>query len=468
MTFCNPVRASARALLRPVAFALGFALALLLMAPSSPSFAQPQNNAVFALRDTETEELLRSYTMPLARAAGLDPNAVRVFIMGDLSINAFATQPQDIFIFAGMLLEVKTPNELIGVLAHETGHLSGGHLTRTMDAMQKASVPMLLSLVVGVAAMIAGAGPLGSAIMGMGQSLAMGEFNAFSRVQESAADQIAVKLLNATRQSPAGMQNTFIRFAQEQARSAYKINPFAVSHPVGQDRVSALQDAVDSSPYRDVPDPPQSVHALQIIQAKLSGFILPPAETLRRYPLSNGSAAARYARAMAYMKQPNLQGALDEINSLIRDEPNNPYYHEVLGQIHVMMARPALGIPAYQKSVSLKPQAPQLRMGLAVAQLALDDPALAGQALTNLKAAILVEGEDPFAWYQVAKAYSMMKNPQMADLATAESNYYAGNLPQAFIFASRARSKLPQGGTDWQRANDIIGATQDAARQRRR
>ncbi len=468
MTFCNPVKASARAWLRQAIFALGFAGAFLALMPASPSYAQPQNNAVFALRDTETEELLRSYTMPLARAAGLDPNMVRVFVMGDMSINAFATQPQDIFIFAGMMLEVKTPNELIGVLAHETGHISGGHLTRSVDAMQKASVPMLLSLVVGLAAMLAGAGPVGSAIMGMGQSLAMSDFNAFSRVQESAADQIAVKLLNATRQSPAGMQNTFIRFAQEQARSSFRINKFAVSHPVGQDRVSALQAAVDTSPYRDVPDPPQSVHALQMIQAKLSGFILPVAETLRHYPTSNTSAAARYARAMAYMKQPNLQGALDEINSLIKDEPNNPYYYEVLGQIHVMMAKPALGIPAYQRSVSLKPQAPQLRMGLATAQLATEDAALASQALTNLKAALLAENEDPFAWRQAAKAYSLMKNPQMADLATAESNYHAGNLSQAFIFASRARAGLPQGGADWQRANDIIGATQGAMPQRRR
>ncbi len=467
MTFCNPVKPPARAWWRSAIFALGFAGALLAVFPTSPSFAQPQNNAVFALRDTETEELLRSYTMPLAKASGLDPNSVRVFIMGDLSINAFATQPQDIFIFAGMLLEVQAPNELIGVLAHETGHLSGGHLTRSMDAMEKASVPMLLSMVVGLAVMLAGGGPLGSAIMGMGQSLAMGDFNAFSRVQESAADQIAVKLLNATRQSPAGMQRTFIRFAQEQARSAYKINKFAVSHPVGQDRVSALQDAVDSSPYRDVPDPPQSVRALQMVQAKLAGFILQPAETLRRYPLSNTSAAARYARTMAYMKQPNLQGALNEINSLIADEPNNPYYYEVLGQIHVMMAKPALGIPAYQRSVNLKPQAPQLRMGLAVAQLAMEDTGLAQSALNNLKAAQLVEGEDPFTWYQAAKAYSLLKNPQMADLATAESNYHGGNMPQAFIFASRARTRLPQGSADWQRANDIIGAAQAGARQRR-
>jgi predicted Zn-dependent protease len=468
LTICNPTGASRRTHWRKAAFIIGFAGALLTLgAPALQAQPRP-NNAIFALRDTETEELLRSYEVPLARAAGMDVNAVRVFIMGDMSINAFATQPQDIFIFAGMLLDVKTPNELIGVMAHETGHLSGGHLTRSVDAMNKASVPMLLSLVVWLAVMIAGGGPAGSAIMGMGQVLAQNDFNAFSRVQESSADQIGFKLLTATRQSPMGMYNTFIRFAQEQARSAYKVNPFAVSHPVGQDRVSALTDLVENSPYRDVPDPPQSVHALQMVQAKLAGFILPPDETMKRYPLSNTSSAARYARAMAYMKKPDLQKALAEINSLIAEEPNNPYFHEVLGQINVMMAKPALGIPAYQKAVSLKPQAPQLRTALAVAQLAMDDPRLAPAALGNLKVALLAEEEEPFTWYQVAKAYSMMQNPAMADLATAESNYNGGNLPQAFIFASRARSKLPQGSSDWQRANDIIGATQGAMPQQRR
>jgi predicted Zn-dependent protease len=264
-----------------------------------------------------------------------------------------------------------------------------------------------------------------------------------------------------------GMYNTFVRFAQEEARSSFKIDPFAVDHPTGQDRVSALQDLVDSSPYRNVPDPPQSVHALQMVQAKLAGFILPVNEVLRRYPVTDTSEAARYARAMAYMRKPELQKALDEINSLIQQEPDNPYFYEVLGQIHVMMARPMLGIPAYQKAVSLKPRAPQLRAALATAQLATDNAALAPAALTNLKAALLVEGEDPFTWYEVAQAYSVMKNQPMADLATAESRYNGGDYRQAVLFAGRARRGLTQGGADWQRANDIIGAAAAAAQEAR-
>jgi predicted Zn-dependent protease len=293
-------------------------------------------------------------------------------------------------------------------------------------------------------------------------------FTKFTRVQESSADQIAARLLLATHQSPMGLYSTFQRFAQEEAMASYKVDPYAVDHPMGQDRVSALQDVVDASPYKDVPDPPQSVHALQMVQAKLAGFILPVDEALRRYPESDTSAPARYARAMAYMRKPDLQKSLAEINSLIKDEPNNPYFYEVLGQLHVMMARPALGIPAYEKAVQLKPDAPQLRAALATAQLANDNPALAPAALTNLKAALLRESEDPFTWYEVARAYSLMKNQPMADLATAESNYNGGNYRQAVVFASRARRGLPQGGVDWQRANDIIGAaTAEAAQQGR-
>jgi len=465
LTLCNPVWRSARTHRRKLGFVLGFAVALLVLMPPGIQPARAQANAVFALRDTETEELLRSYELPLARAAGLNVNSVHVYLMGDLSVNAFATQPEDIFVFAGILLWVKSPSELIGVMAHETGHLSAGHSSRTSDAISKATVPMLLSMVIGLAVMLAGGGQAGMAIMSLGQAIAEGQFMQFSRIQESSADQIAAKLLLATHQSPLGLYHTFQRFAQEEAMASGHMDPYAADHPVGQDRVSNLQELVDASPYRDVPDPPQSVRALQMVQAKLAGFILPVDEVLRRYPPGNTTAPARYARAMAYMRKPLLQQALSEINSLIKDEPDNPYFYEVLGQIHVMMAKPALGVPAYENAVRLKPDAPQLRAALATAQLAAEDPALAPAALANLKVALLAEGEDPFTWYEMAHAYSLMKNQPMADLASAESAYNGGNYRQALLFASRARRGLPQGSADWQRANDIIGAAPAQAAQ---
>ena len=376
-------------LARKLVFATGFAAALMAYG-AAPAFAQ--------LRDTETEEMLNSYERPLARAAGLDP-APRVWLVGDNIINAFATygeNGENIFIFSGILLWLQKPNELIGVMAHETGHISAGHLSRSQYGMKKAMIPMLLSLVAGVGAMIAGAGEAGMAIMGLGQAYAMGQMAAFTRVQESTADQIAAKLLLATHQSPMGMYRTFQRFANDEAMSAYKLDKFAVDHPSGQDRVFDLNDVVDASPYREVQDSPEVLHTFQMVQAKLAGFILPVKEALNRYPESDTSEPARYAHAMVYMRQPNFQKALAAINSLIVEEPNNPYFYEARGQIYVSLAKPALAIPDYQKSVNLRPRAPQLRLALATAQLATDDPSLAPTALQNLKAALLTEDSDPF------------------------------------------------------------------------
>jgi len=442
--------------IRKLTFAAGFAAALLAYALP----AEAQNNRAFALRDTETEEMLRNYEMPLARAAGLDLNSVNVYLAPDTEINAVTTYPEDIFVFAGILLWLKKPNELIGVMAHETGHISAGHLSRGQYGMKKAMIPMLLSMVAGLAAIFAGAGALAPAIMGMGQAYAMGQIAAFTRVQESTADQIAARLLLATHQSPLGMYETFQRFANDEAMSAYKLDKFAVDHPSGQDRVFALNDMVESSPYREVQDSPESLHTFLMVQAKLGGFVLPVKDALNRWPETDTSEPARYAHAMIYLRQPNLSKALAAINSLIADEPGNPYFYEVRGQIYLSMAKPAQAIPDYQKSVDLRPRAPQLRLALAAAQLATEDSSLAQPALANLKAAILVENDDVFTWYETAQAYSMLKNEPMAYLSTAEAWYNAGDMKKALVFATRARGGLPQGGVDWQRAGDIIAAAQ--------
>jgi predicted Zn-dependent protease len=445
---------------------LGWSLSLaaaLVVGTNLPAMAQ----GISILRDTETEEMLKSYEAPLAKAAGLDPNAVRVWLVGDPEVNAFAAEGQNMFIMSGIILELKSPNEMIGVMAHETGHIKAGHLVRGEVGAEKAAIPMLLSMVVGVAAMIAGAGEAGMVLMGAGQAIAQAQFAQFSRVQESTADQIAMQLLLATHQSPQGIYDTFSRFAAEEARAAYKMDPYAVDHPIGQDRLADIQDKLDASPYKDVKDSPQVTHTWEMVQAKLAGFTLPVTEGLNRYPVSDTSEPARYARAMLYLRQPQLTKALAETNSLIKDEPNNPYFYEVLGQIYLSMAKPLDAIPAYQKSVDLRPQAPQLRLGLAVAQLATDRQDMSQAALLNLKAASLAENDDVFTWYETAQAYSNLKNTPMANLSTAESYYAADAMQQALIFATRARRDLPQGTADWERANDIMGAAQSQAKQQR-
>lgn len=419
------------------------------------------------VRDTETERLLKSYEDPILIAAGLDPAAVKMYLVQDPSINAFAAEGQNIFVNTGLLQQLRTPNEVIGVLAHETGHIAGGHLVRDTAAIHKAMIPMLVGVAAGVAAMIAGAGgEAGMALMGLGMTSAQAQFMQFSRVQEATADQMGQKFLRDTHQSGQGMLDVFERLADEEAMSAYKIDPMVMDHPASRERIDLLQRLVEASPYKDVKDSPQAVHAFHMVQAKLAGFLDPVEMVLSHYPLSDNSEEAHYARAVAYFRQPQLQKALDECDVLIKLEPKNPYFWELLGQIYVDMSRPESGVPAYQKSVDLMPDAPLLRLSLAAAQLAMEKTALARPALENLKIALRQENDNSFAWFEAAQAYSELGNEPMANLSTAERYYNSGAMNTAAHFAVLAQKGLPPGSPDWQRASDIMAVAGPEAQKR--
>jgi predicted Zn-dependent protease len=465
LAFCNPLSrfASLKSAIhrraRALGFLLGFVGTFALMA--GPAAAQ----GLLLLRDTETERALRSYEDPLLKAGGLDPAGVHIYLVNDPTVNSFVAEGQNMFIQTGMIMFAHNSLELKGVMAHETGHIVAGHLSRDTQAIQKATIPMLLSMVIGIAAIAAGAGQAGMLILMEGQDIAQDQFNAFSRVQEATADQIAIKLLDKTHQSSRGLLATFVRLADEEARARNQMDAYASDHPMGRERVANLEEEVEASPYKDVPEDPAVEHEYEMIQAKLAGYIEPLQVVFNRFPLSDTSKPARYARAMAYSRKPDLPKALAEINSLIKDEPSNPYFYEVLGQIYVSMAKPELGVAAYQKSVDLMPNAPQLRVALGAAQLATERPALNKPALDNLKAAAAVEDDDPFTWYETAQAYSNLGNEPMADLATAERYYSVGAMAQAAMFANKARHGLSQGSPDWQRANDIVAIAVPLARQ---
>jgi predicted Zn-dependent protease len=419
------------------------------------------------VRDTEVERLLKSYEGPIIRVAGLDPAAVKMYLVQDNTLNAFAAEGQNIFVNTGLIQQLHSPNEVVGVLAHETGHIAGGHLIRDTRAVSKAMVPMLIGMAAGLAAMIAGAGEGGMAIMGLGMSASQSQFMQFSRAQEATADQMGQKFLRETHQSGQGMLDVFERMADEEAMSAYRIDPMASDHPADRERIALLQRIVDGSPYKDVKDSPEAMHAFHMAQAKLAGFIDNVDNVLMRYPPTDNSEEAHYARAVAYFRQPDLQKALAECDTLIKLEPNNPYFWELQGQIYVDMSKPEKGVPAYQKSVDLLPDAPLLRVSLAAAQLATEKTVFAKPALDNLKIALRQENDDTFAWFEAAQAYSEMGNEPMANLSTAERYYSIGAMNAAAHFAMMAQKKLPQGTPDWQRASDIMAVAGPEAQKHR-
>lgn len=461
------MRRPAKGFWRAACFFFATAVALLGVF-TRPAHAQ----SIDVVRDTEIERVLRSYEVPILKAAGIDPNTVHLYLVQDPELNAFATQSpvegneEDIFVNTGTIMKVKTPNQLIGILAHETGHIAGGHLIRDAGAMQKASIPMLIGMAVGIAAMAMGAGEAGMGAIELGQQAAMSQFLAFSRVQEATADQMGQRFLRLTHQSGRGMLEVFEQMADEDARSAYYDKDFVSDHPADRERIDLLQQEVDASPYRDVPDPPEVIKEFHMIQAKLAGYLSKPDAVLVRYPLTDQSDEAEYARAMAYFRMPDMKKALAETNALIKSNPKNPYFWELLGQINVEMAQPMKGVGPYQKSVDLLPDAPLLRVSLAAAQLATENPALYKPALDNLRIALGEENSNTFAWYEIAQAYSDLGNKPMADLSTAELHYQGGDMRGAAHFAMVAAKDLPKGSTDWQRANDILATAGPQIRNR--
>lgn len=406
------------------------------------------------IRDTETERLLRGYLDPILRAAGLQPSAVHLYLINDPSINAFVAEGQNVFVFTGTLMELDEPNEIIGILAHETGHMAAGHLVRSGAGVRAAMIPMLIGLVAGAAAMALGAGDAGAAIIMGTQQIAERNFTQFTRTQESSADQAGIRYLNATHQSGEGMLKVFRRFQEQEILSDQHIDKFAMTHPSGADRIDALQALVETSPYRDAKDTAQATYALALVRAKLKGYIQDPQSVLFEY--RDNSKPARYARAMAYFRKPDMAKAQEEIDSLVRDEPDNPYFLEMQGQILVARGKVAEGIVPYRHAVHVLPDAPQIRVALAAAMLGTEDVALAAQAQVELQTALRQDDDDAFAWYELAQAYELQGQHGKAQLATAERFFKLEDYRNALHFAYLAQQQLVRNSTDWQRANDIL------------
>lgn len=412
------------------------------------------------IRDAEIERILRGYSEPIFAAAGLDAKSVNIYIINDDSLNAFVAGGQNVFIHTGMITTLKTPNELKGVIAHETGHISGGHLARGADAAGKAEIPMIIGMLAGVAAIAAGAPDIGLGLLIGSQSVAQREYMTFSRTQEAAADQAGAKFMEATGQSPRGMYAVFDLFADQEALSGVKQDPFIRTHPLSRDRATSLLALVEASAFKDKLDTPKEQEDYDMMKAKLRGFIDTPTSVLRRYPFSDKSKPARYARAAAYFRAADLDSALPQIDSLLKDDPENPYFWELRGQMLVESSRPVEGVPAYRKSVMFAPNEPLLRIGLGSALLATEVESSVPEAIKHLKAAIKHEPENGMAWYYLADAYSRSGDETMAALATAERYFALRRYPQAINFAQRALPKLKENGRDWQRANDIISIAQ--------
>lgn len=423
---------------------------LTVFATSGPALAQS------LIRDTEIEIMLRDYTDPFLRVAGLNPDDVGLFIVADPAINAFVTRGQNIYMHTGTILEATNPLQIKGVLAHETGHISGAHLARTGEAMNQAAIPMFATLGLGILAALAGEGGAAGALMASSQQFGALQFFTYTRTQESAADQAAIRFLEETGTSPTGLVEFFERFRYQEVFSPARRYPYFRSHPLSSARVASLREAVARSPYSDQPESPEEIARLERIQAKIYGFMAEPGHVFNRYPESDQSLPARYARSVAYYHDGRIDQARAEIESLIGEEPDNPYFFELYGQMLFESGHAEESIQYHQRSVDLMPQAPLLRVNLAMSMIATDDDVYLEDARQHLRVALDAEPDNSFAWYQLSIVHERNGDTARAQLAIAEQSYALGNSGRALQFAARARPDLEPGTPDWYRASELL------------
>lgn len=434
----------------PARALLGLLLSLALLI--QPATAQQ------VLRDAETEAFLNEISVPLIKAAGLSPNNVQVLLINDRSINAFVAGGQIVWIHSGLITAADNANQVQGVIAHELGHIEGGHIIRSGEGIKAATGITLLSLLLGAAAIAAGGAEAGMGIISAGQQAALGKYLAFSRTQESSADLAGARYLHAAGISGKGsiaffkkLQNLEYRYRlREEADDGY-----AATHPLSTDRISYLTEVYQKDAAWNAKTPPELEARFARIKAKLAGFVDDPAQTLRAYPETDQSLPAHYARAYAWHKSAYPDKALGEAAMLVKAQPHDPYFLELQGQVMLESGRAEAAIPPLREAVRLINSQPLIATLLGHALIATEKEANYAEAERVLRAAVAKDRENPFAWYQLGVVYANRGDSARAALATAERYALEGNTPLALRNAEAALAGIDKASPDYLRAQDI-------------
>ncbi len=409
------------------------------------------------LRDAETEALLHDMADPLIAAAGLDPRNVDIVLINDSSVNAFVAGGQAVYIHSGLINEAANANEVQGVIAHELGHITGGHAISDGGGKAAQNISILSLLLAGAAA-AAGGGEAALGVMMAGQQAALGKFLAFTRGQEEAADAAGAQFLASAGVTGKGSIGFFRKLQNLEYRYGYKRDAdseFYSTHPMTADRIATLQEVYEKDPAWDKPLDPAIEARFQRAKAKLFGYLADPADTFRTYPPTDTSIPARYARAYAWHKDGFLEKATTETDALLAQAPLDPYFLELKGQVLLEAGHPREALAPLRRATELTANQPLIATTFGHALIATEDHANFPEAMRVLKAAVARDRENPFAWYQLGMVYAANGDMARAKLASAEQQVLSGQLPAALASAQAAETELPKGTPDWLRSQDI-------------
>jgi predicted Zn-dependent protease len=432
--------------------AYGLALLASLLFALNPAAAQS------ILRDAETEQLLKDMVAPLVEASELEPGNVELVLINDGSINAFVAGGQAIYVHSGLINEAETANEVQGVLAHELGHITAGHVVRFNERTKAANNISILSLLLGVGAALAGAGDAALGVIAAGQQAALGSFLAFNRDQEASTDLAGARYLSGAGISGQGMIKFFERLRNNEIRAGYSQADeaaYARTHPLSGDRIQVLRGLLEQDAAWNAPPDPALQERFERVKAKLFGYLAEPRRTLTAFPVSNTSIPARYARAYAYHKDARIDMALAETDALLALEPDNPWFLELQGQVLLESGRPLEALLPLRRATELTLAHPLIAGILGHALIATEDEANFPEAEQVLRASVQRDRFNPFAWYQLGVVYAARGDIPRARLASAEQQVMNRLYPQALQNAQAAEAGLPFGSPDWIRAQDV-------------
>lgn len=411
------------------------------------------------IRDAEIEETLREWTNPILDVAGLVPEDVGLYVINDLSLNAFVANGQRVHLHAGLLIAADNPGQIKGVIAHETCHIACGHTVTRSQAARVASRPALISIGLGILALAAGAGEAGAALIASSQQFAALNFFVHTRAEEAMADTEAIRYLTELEQSATGLVEFFEKYRYQEVLSEARRYPYFRSHPLAADRVRTTRTLAEESAFVDAQPTAREMRQFDMMQAKLVGFLEAPARVFRNYPPTDTSMPARYARAVSALRVSDITSAIRDIDSLIAEEPENPYFHELKGQILFEGGRADASVEPLEEANRLLPDQPLILIALARSRIARDAPGDVEAGEQELRDALIAEPNNAFAWHQLSIALETLGRRPEAQLATAESAYNIGDYARANSFANRALRTLEPNTPAARRAADVRNAT---------
>ncbi|HLZ77062.1 M48 family metalloprotease [Phenylobacterium sp.] len=408
----------------------------------------------YLVRDTEIEDILRRQVTPLFDAAGIDSKSIQIVLVASREPNASAG-PGVMMVTTSLILQADNPNQLQGVMAHEIGHLAGGHSFRSGEYSRAGMVPMILTMGLGVLAAIAGSGDAAAGLISSAPMFGAIGAAGYGREQEARADQAGATYMEKAGLSARGLVEFLDKNRYQEIFNQYRRFRYFIDHPLSSERVESLQTRVATLPHYYVKDSPRSVSEHEIMKAKLDGFIN-PVVSMGKYDEKDMSYPARYARAIAYYQMKEPEKALKRVDALLAEQPNNPYLWELKGQIMFEFGQVEGAEAPQRRSVELRPNAPLLRINLGQTLIALGNRAKTEEGIAELKKALTQEEDNAAAWRVLAEAYDKHGDEGLARLATAEYDYNIGNMKLAREFAIRARERLSKDSPEWRRATDIV------------